>query len=800
MTPAEHNRGQASAPDFLGPKEDCDIIMKGGITSGVIYPRVVIELAREKYRFRSIGGTSAGAIAAAVTAAAEHGRQQERARWATFSAGGQSGDFAPNPDLGFAGIERIVADLSTPGFLANLFQPAEATRPLFNVFLSYLLKSEARRQVVAPGAAPPAAPARLGWLPRLVIGRLPPAWREHTELLLPEFYHFYGDRIGRQRGSARLIGAALGFLLPLALAGLLFGLAALFTPDGGWAPLVRGFALATALLGLLGAYLGAVVAGEGAALATVVGDTLGQVNAAVPRNFFGVCTGRSVPSHRDSAVMRESSAIPGLTDWLAGMIDRLAGKPAGQPLTFGDLGEPASRHEQQEAPTRAQGVTLRMVTTCLTRRQPYVLPFIDNNEFLFRREDLEAFFPPDVVRHLARYANSAGDRERFAGAPDHNGDWAIVVRDGERLHHFYRLPLPHDWPIVVAMRMSLSFPFLLSAVPLWTIRRSAYVRSPDRGSGDPVVGLELDDFEQHWFSDGGICSNFPIHFFDKWFPDSPTFGINLDEPENLERLRRRRAEQDGRPASAALDERDRELEGRYGDYIKLPKPNVRAAPRLYPLEQPWPFAWSIFQTALNYRDTLQAQLPSYAERIVTVTLEPHEGGLNLNMSPETIRTITAKGELAGRRIVRAFNFEHHRWVRLRLLFVELTEHLQTLRADLRIDQGQSWDEIERQLAAALAPLNIEVPGDAQLDGVPLNSVQRLLLSEQRARLSGHSYPYAVSRGGGGDPARLLTEDEKLRLNLLVALIALWGDPERGPIFGTERLRSSQVQMRITPNL
>ena len=53
--------------------KDCDIIMKGGITSGVVYPKAILRLS-ERYRFRSIGGTSAGAIAAAITAAAEYNR------------------------------------------------------------------------------------------------------------------------------------------------------------------------------------------------------------------------------------------------------------------------------------------------------------------------------------------------------------------------------------------------------------------------------------------------------------------------------------------------------------------------------------------------------------------------------------------------------------------------------------------------------------------------------------------------------------------------------------------------------
>lgn len=58
------------------PPEDrfCDLVMKGGITSGVVYPKA-IELLSHQYRFKSIGGTSAGAIAAVVTAAAEYQRR-----------------------------------------------------------------------------------------------------------------------------------------------------------------------------------------------------------------------------------------------------------------------------------------------------------------------------------------------------------------------------------------------------------------------------------------------------------------------------------------------------------------------------------------------------------------------------------------------------------------------------------------------------------------------------------------------------------------------------------------------------
>ena len=33
--------------------------------------------------------------------------------------------------------------------------------------------------------------------------------------------------------------------------------------------------------------------------------------------------------------------------------------------------------------------------------------------------------------------------------------------------------------------------------------------------------------ERRWFSDGGISSNFPVHFFDSPVPTRPTFAIDL---------------------------------------------------------------------------------------------------------------------------------------------------------------------------------------------------------------------------------------------------------------------------------
>jgi Patatin-like phospholipase len=53
-----------------------DLTMEGGTTSGVVYPLAVCELATS-FRFRNVGGASAGAIAAGLTAAAELGRSSQ---------------------------------------------------------------------------------------------------------------------------------------------------------------------------------------------------------------------------------------------------------------------------------------------------------------------------------------------------------------------------------------------------------------------------------------------------------------------------------------------------------------------------------------------------------------------------------------------------------------------------------------------------------------------------------------------------------------------------------------------------
>jgi hypothetical protein len=71
-------------------------------------------------------------------------------------------------------------------------------------------------------------------------------------------------------------------------------------------------------------------------------------------------------------------------------------------------------------------------------------------------------------------------------------------------------------------------------------------------------------------------------------------------------------------------------------------------------------------------------LPSYRERVVQVRFAPEEGGLNLAMEPETIEGIKTKGRQAGEKL-RDFNFDHHRWIRFRVLMAQLETQLRGTR-------------------------------------------------------------------------------------------------------------------------
>lgn len=194
--------------------------------------------------------------------------------------------------------------------------------------------------------------------------------------------------------------------------------------------------------------------------------TFNRVYRQLEQNGFGLCPGVKQPSFEG----------PGLSDWLHDRIQACAGLPSDRPLTFGLL--------------QAQGVHLETMTTNLNYSRPFRLPFEEEGRFLFKAEELERVFPAEVVEWMK------------ANAPDGLD---------EPPEGYFWIPAGENLPVLVGARMSLSFPVLFSAVPLHSIDQA----NPEK----PIV--------PNWFSDGGISSNFPIHFFDGWLPSRPTFGRNL---------------------------------------------------------------------------------------------------------------------------------------------------------------------------------------------------------------------------------------------------------------------------------
>ena len=535
----------------------CDLVMKGGITSGIVYPNAVLSLAKA-YRFKSIGGTSAGAIAAAVAAAAALGDRRRHA--------GEAMD----AQAGFEGLSAVSAQLSTRGFIYRLFQPARGGRAAYRLLV--VLASHA------------------GW-PRKIVCLL----------------------------AAVFTIAPVEVLVSLTL---LLGI-------GAWAGGGPGV-LATLLPSLLCAY----GAGVAAALLRVARVARG--------NLLGLCNGRSEDPQR-----------PALTDWLHASLQALSGRPLDQPLTFADL-HSAPRYAGE--PQDAHAVTLQMISTCVSHNEPRTLPFSDAT-FWFLREEFDLLFPSSVVDWLVRHA---GTPETFDG------------RD------YHRLPAGDQLPVLVATRMSLSFPLLISAVPLhepaWSATRPPLQRvEPGRGGknvADSMEGLtqggqaastapaaaEAPRFRRCWFSDGGIGSNFPIHLFDAALPRWPTFAINLVYPGG---------------AVSTVDPED--PQGALGRAVVLPAGNREGWQRSYrdisaPLaaNEVLRFLFAVISTMQNWRDLLQARAPGYRDRIVNVALEGDEGGMNLDMPQDVLSRIAEKGTLAGERFC-AFSFENHYWVRWRNL-------------------------------------------------------------------------------------------------------------------------------------
>ncbi|MER9254548.1 patatin-like phospholipase family protein [Mesorhizobium sp. M0598] len=540
--------GQQDQNPVSAPLLPCDIVMAGGVTSGVIYPGAVAMIAR-RYSFRSIGGTSVGAIAAAVTAAAEYGRR----------TGSNSRAFDE-----IAAMPKSLGDVAPDGHsrLFHLFTPEASTKPLL--------------ALVTP----------------LMSAR-----------------NFRGKITGILTASLSAWPLTVGVTVAT-LAGLALVIEAL----------VRGQVILTLISVVAGLCLLLVV---WLAMLTIV-----LTRSWLPlwrANGYGICTGRSAPSFASGPAI---AAFEGLTPWMHRIVQSAAGRSVDEaPLTFGDLwnAPPATGAKAGGIdPTAPRSIELAMIASDISRNRTVQLPFLESPSPIYLDiATLRRYFPTKIVEWM----------EAKAGAYEERNE----QREG-----WIRLPLPQDLPLVFAARLSLSFPILLSAVPLLT---------PDFEKGKAADGKI--PLRAIWFSDGGLTSNFPIHFFDSPIPSRPTFCLNLIDYGV------------GAPTVAADgSQEDQSHEHPAGKAIAQPRDERRSA-----------------KSRPEWSDNQMLMAPGIRDRIVNIALREDEGGLNLDMDAKVLSDLDLRGRAAGLLIAARFDpeakrdpesgeenvqfFANHRWVRFR---------------------------------------------------------------------------------------------------------------------------------------
>jgi predicted acylesterase/phospholipase RssA len=625
------------------PDRFCDLVMTGGVASGVVYPWAVVELARA-YRFRNIGGTSVGAMAAALAAAAEYGRRT-----------GFETPFEPLRRLP-ASLGEVLPDGRTRMF--SLFQPANRQGARLLRLWGLLFQGNGTR----------------GWLRQL--------WKWWRACKDEDIEKDLRCRPPRCLEIPAALITSHGWWL---LAGLLAALVLAWSSGAlqGWVWLCSGpDALACVGRGLASGLAIATLC-LGVPVAVLLAKLACDIRHGIIANNLGLCAGGTLdrqappdPEDPDNPHPR-----PGLSEWLHEGIQRSAGlTPKDPPLTFGDLwnapaypGAPRGTFCGDDDPMQRRSINLMVITSNVTHGRPYRLPLSKSSRLFYRPGELEPYLPQSVLNALVT-----------ASRPYEPGSDPFSARDPRpdpQLADLLELPSA-GMPIVVAARLSLSFPLLFSAIPLYAIDHERKDRK----------NLAL---RRCLFTDGGLSSNFPIHLFDAALPSWPTFGLWLDERGPFQRL------DDKAPVWLP----DLPLSGRFDSWNRFdpdidPEPekdlegDVHRSRRCGRPSRTWGllggFLVGLVTHAKDWHDRTSFRMPHVRNRVARLWLGPREGGLHIAMPRAQILQMAHRyGTTAGRLFVERFcgdgrtetpAWREQRWVRLQVLLKGIRERIEGLSA------------------------------------------------------------------------------------------------------------------------
>lgn len=607
----------------------CDIVMKGGVASGVVYPWAILEIAR-KYRLRNLGGTSVGAMAASIAAACEYGRRQGHPH-AFEVLRHLPSELGKRPD------STKDDDGSQPETtMLSLFQPAEKGMRLFAVFLAIL---------------------------NVIYPKNQSAEKKQSS----SKYHVFRTILKHYFNTRLVIKTILiSFILFYATHRVLDHLPTNIA------------LLQTVTLHVLGICIVVMI------FWVIIKELCFDIRHGILKNDLGLCRGKSQPN-------KSGESHPALVEWIHEAVQRGAGLPIdGPPLTFEDLwnaplwpGGSSPQLDQNGVPLE-RSINLEMVTTNVTHGRPYRLPLSDRNARLFFDPDSwDKFFPPQVMDSLRQVSKpytplTDSDPSKPPGT--------------ERLFELPRGKLP----IVVAARLSLSYPLLFSAVPLYAI---------DYEQPEP----EARKLRLCRFSDGGLCSNFPVHFFDSALPRWPTFGLSLEVQNSYKKS--------GINKTVWLP--SNQGEGQYDSWYRIePKnsanPEQQSDPAGVAGSSGNPhsanfstltnFLWSSYLSSKDWRDRTATKMPHVRRRVVRLRLnsDEGEGQLNISMPKEKILEMAKLyGTEAGIQLCKKYvpntagsepsdAWREHLWVRLQILLEGLSDLLDNVSA-ASTSQGHTID-------------------------------------------------------------------------------------------------------------